>query len=111
MTSPTCPNTLSFVGSGVTGAEFCNAYTELGVPVTVVASRDQILPHEDSDAAAVLEEAFAERGVKLVKNARADSVTRTSDSVLVSLADGRTVEGSHAPDDGRFGAQHRGSGS
>ena len=42
-----------------------------GVKVTVVASRDQILPHEDTDAAAVLEEAFAERGVTLVKNARA----------------------------------------
>jgi pyruvate/2-oxoglutarate dehydrogenase complex dihydrolipoamide dehydrogenase (E3) component len=90
------PQHLIIVGSGVTGAEFCNAYTELGVPVTVVASRDQILPHEDSDAAAVLEEAFADRGVKLVKNARADSVTRTADGVVVTMADGRTVEGSHA---------------
>jgi pyruvate/2-oxoglutarate dehydrogenase complex dihydrolipoamide dehydrogenase (E3) component len=90
------PQHLIIVGSGVTGAEFCNAYTELGVPVTVVASRDQILPHEDSDAAAVLEEAFADRGVKLVKNARADSVTRTPDGVVVTMADGRTVEGSHA---------------
>ena len=62
----------------------------------MVASRDQILPHEDSDAAAVLEEAFNERGVSLVKNARADSVTRTADGVRVSLADGRSVEGSHA---------------
>ena len=61
-----------------------------------MASRDQILPHEDSDAAAVLEEAFAERGVKLVKNARAESVTRNDDGVLVKMADGRTVEGSHA---------------
>ena len=90
------PSHLIIVGSGVTGAEFCNAYTELGVQVTVVASRDQILPHEDSDAAAVLEEAFAERGVKLVKNARAESVTRTADGVQVTMVDGRTVEGSHA---------------
>ena len=94
------PEHLVIVGSGVTGAEFCNAYTELGVPVTVVASRDQILPHEDSDAAAVLEEAFAERGVRLVKNARADTVTRTRtqehDGVLVTMTDGRTVAGSHA---------------
>ncbi len=57
------PEHLVVVGSGVTGAEFVNAYTELGVTVTVVASRDQILPHEDSDAAAVLEEVLAERGV------------------------------------------------
>ncbi len=93
---PELPEHLIIVGSGVTGAEFCNAYTELGVTVTVVASRDQILPHEDSDAAAVLETVFAERGVTLVKNARADSVTRTAAGVKVSMADGRAVEGSHA---------------
>ena len=92
----TLPEHLVVVGSGVTGAEFVNAYTELGVTVTVVASRDQILPHEDSDAAAVLEDALLERGVTLVKNARADSVTRTADGVQVTMTDGRAVEGSHA---------------
>ncbi|MGH3674200.1 MAG: NAD(P)H-quinone dehydrogenase [Mycobacterium sp.] len=92
----TPPEHLVVVGSGVTGAEFVNAYTELGVTITVVASRDQILPHEDSDAAAVLEELWAERGVVLVKNARADSVTRTDEGVLVTMTDGRTVEASHA---------------
>lgn len=90
------PEHLVIVGSGVTGAEFCNAYTELGVTVTVVASRDQILPHEDSDAAAALEQVFHERGVTLVKNARAESVTRTDKGVAVKIADGRMVEGSHA---------------
>lgn len=90
------PEHLIVVGSGVTGAEFVHAYTELGVPVTVVASRDRVLPYEDADAALVLEEAFSERGVELVKNARAQSVTRTENGVLVTLTDGRTVEGSHA---------------
>lgn len=94
------PEHLVIVGSGVTGAEFCNAYTELGVTVTVVASRDQILPHEDSDAAAVLEDVFSERGVTLVKNARAESVLRTGSGdragIRVTMADGRTVDGSHA---------------
>ncbi|GBE65749.1 NAD(P)H-quinone dehydrogenase [Mycobacterium sp. MFM001] len=90
------PDHLIVVGSGVTGAEFVNAYTELGVEVTVVASRDRVLPYEDADAALVLEESFAERGVKLVKNARADSVTRTDGGVLVKMTDGRSVEGSHA---------------
>jgi pyruvate/2-oxoglutarate dehydrogenase complex dihydrolipoamide dehydrogenase (E3) component len=90
------PEHLVVVGSGVTGAEFVNAYTELGVKVAVVASRDQILPHEDHDAAAVLEEVLADRGVTLIKNARAQSVTRTEQGVLVTMTDGRTVEGSHA---------------
>ncbi len=90
------PEHLVVVGSGVTGAEFVNAYTELGVTITVVASRDQILPHEDSDAAAVLEDLWEQRGVKLEKNARAESVARSGDGVLVTLTDGRTVEASHA---------------
>ncbi|MGH3635895.1 MAG: NAD(P)H-quinone dehydrogenase, partial [Mycobacterium sp.] len=90
------PDHLIVVGSGVTGAEFVHAYTELGVAVTVVASRDRVLPYEDADAARVLEESFAERGVELVKNARAGSVTPTDGGVVVKLTDGRTVEGSHA---------------
>ncbi|UQX12338.1 NAD(P)H-quinone dehydrogenase [Candidatus Mycobacterium methanotrophicum] len=90
------PDHLIVVGSGVTGAEFVNAYTELGVDVTVVASRDRVLPYEDADAARVLEDSFAERGVQLVKNARAESVTRTDSGVLVTMTDGRTVAGSHA---------------
>jgi NAD(P)H dehydrogenase (quinone) len=109
------PDHLIVVGSGVTGTEFANAYTELGVDVTVVASRDRVLPYEDADAAQVLEESFAQRGVRLIKNARAQSVRRTDDGVLVTMTDGRTVEGSHAlmtlgsvPNTGRLGLQRVG---
>ncbi|MDV7355576.1 NAD(P)H-quinone dehydrogenase [Rhodococcus oxybenzonivorans] len=90
------PTHLVVVGSGVTGAEFVSAYTEMGVKVTLVSSRDRVLPGEDADAALVLEDVLAERGVTLVKHARADAVKRTEDGVVVVLADGRTVEGSHA---------------
>jgi pyruvate/2-oxoglutarate dehydrogenase complex dihydrolipoamide dehydrogenase (E3) component len=92
----TLPEHLVVVGSGVTGAEFVSAYTEMGVHVTMVSSRDRVLPHEDADAAMVLEEALSERGVTLVKHARADSVDRTADGIRVTLSDGRTVDGSHA---------------
>jgi NAD(P)H dehydrogenase (quinone) len=103
------------VGCGVTGIEFANAYTELGVTVTLVASRDRVLPHEDADAAEVIEESFAQRGVKLIKQARAQSVRRTDGGVLVTMTDGRTVEGSHAlmtlgsvPNTSRLGLQRVG---
>ena len=59
------------VGSGVTGAEFVSAYVELGARVTLVSSRDRVLPGEDADAAAVLQEVFAERGVEILAQARA----------------------------------------
>ena len=103
----TLPDHLIVVGSGVTGAEFVNAYTELGVDVTVVASRDRVLPYEDADAALVLEDSFAERGVQLVKNARAESVTRTDSGVLVTMTDGRDGGGQPRADDDRVRAQYQ----
>ncbi|NMH99848.1 NAD(P)H-quinone dehydrogenase [Pseudonocardia acidicola] len=90
------PEHLIVVGSGVTGAEFVSAYVELGSEVTLVSSRDRVLPGEDADASAVLQEVFAERGVHILGQARAKSVTREGDGVVVTLSDGREVRGSHA---------------
>ena len=90
------PEHLIVIGSGVTGAEFASAYTEMGVMVTLVSSRDRVLPSEDADAAAVIEKVFSSRGSVLAKQARAQSVVRDGDGVLVTLEDGREVRGSHA---------------
>ena len=82
------PEHLIVVGSGVTGAEFVSAFAELGVKVTMVASRDRILPHDDADAADVLETVLSERGVELEKNCRVETVNRTEDgNVLVTTQD------------------------
>jgi len=93
---PELPEHLVVVGSGVTGAEFVSAYTEMGVRVTLISSRDRVLPHEDADAAAVLEDVYAARGTEVVKHARAERVERTSKGVIVHLRGGQTVEASHA---------------
>ena len=90
------PEHLVVVGSGVTGAEFVSAYTEMGVRTTLVSSRDRVLPGEDADAATVLEDVLNERGVTVVKQARAQKVENTGEGVRVHLADGRVVDGSHA---------------
>jgi dihydrolipoamide dehydrogenase len=89
------PEHLIVVGSGVTGAEFAGAYMNLGAKVTLVSSRDQVLPGEDKDAAAVLERVFKRGGMKLLSKSRAEKVENTGDAVVVTLSDGRTVEGSH----------------
>ncbi len=89
------PSHLIVVGSGVTGAEFASAYNALGVDVTLVSSRDRVLPGEDADAAEVLEGVFTRRGMTVLSKSRMQSVTRSGDSVTVTLTDGRTVEGSH----------------
>jgi pyruvate/2-oxoglutarate dehydrogenase complex dihydrolipoamide dehydrogenase (E3) component len=92
---PSLPEHLIVVGSGVTGAEFASAYMNLGAEVTLVSSRDQVLPGEDRDAASVLEKVFKRGGMTVLSKSRAESVKRVGDTVVVTLADGRTVEGSH----------------
>ena len=67
----------------------------LGAKVTLVSSRDQVLPGEDADAAAVIERVFKRGGMTVLSKSRADKVERVGDGVLVTLSDGRTVEGSH----------------
>lgn len=89
------PEHLIVVGSGVTGAEFAGAYMNLGADVTLISSRDQVLPGEDSDAAAVLEKVFKRGGMTLLSKSRADKVENLGDRVVATLSDGRTVEGSH----------------
>jgi dihydrolipoamide dehydrogenase len=90
------PSHLIVIGSGVTGAEFASAYLAMGVKVTLVSSRERVMPHEDADAAMAIERVFRERGMTILSKSRADSVVNTGDGVLVTLADGRTVTGSHA---------------
>jgi pyruvate/2-oxoglutarate dehydrogenase complex dihydrolipoamide dehydrogenase (E3) component len=89
------PEELIVVGSGVTGAEFASAYNGLGSKVTLISSRDRVLPGSDTDAAEVLEEVFERRGVRVLSRARAESVERTDDGVVVTLGDGSKVTGSH----------------
>ncbi|HEU5268252.1 MAG TPA: NAD(P)H-quinone dehydrogenase, partial [Jatrophihabitans sp.] len=90
------PEHLVIVGSGVTGAEFASGYSELGVPVTLVSSRDRVLPGEDPDAAEVIEQVFTSRGGTLARRARAAAVRTRDGGVVVELVDGGRVEGSHA---------------
>ncbi|MGN7860939.1 NAD(P)H-quinone dehydrogenase [Microbacterium sp. 22303] len=91
----TLPEHLIVVGSGVTGAEFASAYMNLGAKVTLISSRDQVLPGEDQDAAHVLEKVFKRGGMQVLSKSRADKVERTANGVTVTLSDGRTVDGSH----------------
>ncbi len=89
------PEHVIVVGSGVTGAEFASAYQVLGIPVTLVSSRDRVLPGEDQDAAQVLEDVATRRGMTVLSRSRMQSVTREGDVVTVVLQDGREVTGSH----------------
>ena len=86
------------IGSGVTGVEFVHMFSSFGAKVTLVVSRQQVLPGKDPEVAAVLEDDFLRRGVSLLKGARATAIDRDTDTggVVVRCDDGRVVRSSHA---------------
>ena len=90
------PPRLIVIGSGVTGAEFAQAYRHLGSDVVLVSSRDRVLPGEDPDAATLIEDVFRDHGMEVLNRSRAAGVERRGDGVVVRLEDGREIEGTHA---------------
>lgn len=89
------PEHMIVVGSGVTGAEFASAFNGLGCKVTLISSREMVLPGEDQDAARLIEQVFTRRGMTIYSKSRAAGVVNKGDRVEVTLADGRVIEGSH----------------
>jgi dihydrolipoamide dehydrogenase len=89
------PESVTIIGSGVTGVEFAHMFASFGAKVTLVVSRQQVLPSKDPEVAAVLEDSFLKRGVRLFKGARATSVELTETGVRVVCDDGRVSETTH----------------
>lgn len=90
------PEHMIVVGSGVTGVEFVSIFASMGAKVSLLVSRQQVLPHRDAEVAAALEEDFLERGVRLLKGARAIAAEVSDSGVVIVADDGRRVAGSHA---------------
>ncbi|MGH8902460.1 MAG: NAD(P)H-quinone dehydrogenase [Egibacteraceae bacterium] len=90
------PERLIVVGSGATGAEYAHAFARFGSNVHLVSSRDQILPSEDPDAAALIEDSFERWGMTIHRQRRAVDMERGADGVRVRIGEHEWIEGSHA---------------
>ncbi len=92
----TWPEHLVVIGSGVTGVEFVHMFSSLGSEVSLIVSRQQVLPQKDPEVAAALEDELLRRGVRLLKGARAIGIDRDGEDVIVRCDDGRSAPGTHA---------------
>ena len=92
---PAIPEHLVVVGSGVTGVEFVHMFKSLGSEVTLIVSRQQVLPSKDPEVAAALEADFLARGVRLYKGARAIGIDLDETGVVLRCDDGRSARGTH----------------
>jgi pyruvate/2-oxoglutarate dehydrogenase complex dihydrolipoamide dehydrogenase (E3) component len=60
------PRRLAVIGAGPVGCELGQAFARLGSEVTIFEKTDHVLPREDPDASAVLEESMRRDGVNLI---------------------------------------------
>jgi dihydrolipoamide dehydrogenase len=93
---PEIPGHLVIIGSGVTGVEFAHMFRSLGSEISLIVSRQQVLPSKDPEVAAALEAEFLRRGVHLYKGARAAGIDVDGAELAVRCDDGRVVLGTHA---------------
>lgn len=64
------PESLIVVGGGPVAVEFAQIFARFGVEVTVLASRDQILPKEEPELARALKEILESEGIRVETGAR-----------------------------------------
>ena len=90
----TLPESLVILGAGAIGCEFAYVMNSFGVKVILVEALDHLLPTEDVDVCAVLENSFSKSGIAVHTSTRASVLSRYSDHVTVSLtsADGQSTE-------------------
>ena len=70
------PKTMTVVGAGPIGCEIGQAYSRLGVKVTLIAN-NQILPREESEAGECLQRVFENEGIRVI-NSRLTHVEKQS---------------------------------
>ena len=93
---PKAPESLVVVGAGAVGMEFADIYDAYGTEVTVIEAMDRVLPLEDRDSSATVEQSFRERGMAVFTSARVESTRVGSDGASISFTDGegkqRTID-------------------
>jgi NAD(P) transhydrogenase len=73
---PRLPRSLTVLGAGVIGIEYASIFAALGIPVSLVDTRDRLLPYLDREIVAVLEQELGRLGVSLSHSDRYASITR-----------------------------------
>ncbi len=92
------PEHLLIIGGGYIGAEFSQVFRRFGSKVTIVQSGDQLMPREDGDVAAAIQEFLEEEGIEIYCNSRAKQAWKEDGKIHLTLSKGDeevTISGSH----------------
>ncbi len=92
------PEHLLVLGGGYVGLEFGQMFRRFGSRVTLVHRDDQILPHEDGEVAAALQQALEAEGLRFVLSATTTRVAKQDGGIVLTVNARNateTVRGSH----------------
>jgi NAD(P) transhydrogenase len=84
----TLPTSMTILGGGVIGCEYACMFAALGVAITLVDARPEILPFLDREIIERLRAAMQKLGIELVQGRRWLHVRRVEDGVETELSDG-----------------------
>lgn len=85
------PTSLTVLGGGVIGCEYASMFAALGVDVTLIDARTEILPFLDPEIVERLREAMGRMGIRVVLGQRWSQVSRDGQSIVVELG-GERIE-------------------
>lgn len=85
------PRSLAILGGGVAGCEYASIFAALGVHVSIVDSKERLLPWLDAELSLALQDLLALEGVELHQQVRAQRVEPGPSDVLVTLSNGHRV--------------------
>lgn len=78
------PSSLAVIGAGPIGCELGQAFARLGSNVTILASRDHILPKEEPEAAQVVQAQMTAEGIRIFTHTRAREVFMRDGKKVIS---------------------------
>ncbi len=76
LTMPRMPRSLVVLGAGVIGTEYAAIFAALGIDVTLVDTRDMLLPYLDRETAGIMEREMRRLGMVVLHDDRHDSIER-----------------------------------
>ena len=86
------PGSLVVLGGGAVGVELAQFFRRMGSEVTLVEHNANVLARLDSDAGTLLAERFEEDGIRVLVDARVESVESTGAGVRLQVASEEALE-------------------
>jgi NAD(P) transhydrogenase len=86
------PETMLVLGGGIIGSEYASFLAALGVKVTVIDKKDQMLPLLDHEIGRHLQNSLTEIGLQFLGSKMPDKISRRGNKAHVLFKDGTEIE-------------------